>query len=93
MTVQNELFKIEWSEFHYHLFSYLMSAECPRELAEGLDLQLFPCSPEPNKEKMDACVQACIDSEDSVDLQDKLTHLLAGWKLAEAFNVDDKENN
>jgi hypothetical protein len=88
MTVENELFKIEWSEFHYHLFSYLMSAECPRELAEGLDLQLFPHSPEPDKVKMDLCVQACMDSEDPLDLQEKLTTLLAGWKMSEAFGVE-----
>lgn len=78
----NETYTIKWSEFHYHFFAHLISADCPRELAEGLDLQIFKFSGKPDETRLDACVTACIESEDATDLNEKLTKLLIEWTHA-----------
>lgn len=76
---QNPPLVIPWSEFHYHLFSHLVDPECPRPLAQEVELYLFPNGPMPDKARMDQAVQATIESQDAVDLNERLTKLIGVW--------------
>ena len=89
-TLNVPLFTIEWSEYHYYLFSHLICNECPRELAEGLELGIFQFSPSPNTKRMDECIKACHLSSDEQDLNDRLTKILVKWTDEDSieYNLD-----
>jgi hypothetical protein len=67
---------LEWSEFHYHLFSHLISDDCPRALAQNIELACFPESWVPNTDFLAQCVEACVLSEDEQDLNQRLQQLI-----------------
>lgn len=73
---------IEWTEFHYHLFSHLISDECPRDLAQDIELMIFPNHFIPNHDFLEMCVKACIESDDPEDLNKALTSIHAVGRKA-----------
>lgn len=73
---------LEWSEFHYHLFSHLISEQCPRELAKDVELACFPQGPTPTNDFMKLAVEAVALSEGPEDANERLVQLVELAKKA-----------
>jgi len=80
--------KIEWSEFHYHLISHLISDECPRDLAKNIELGIFSGDEDdpdtywiPN-EFFEKCVEDLIKSKSEKHLNTLLSARVSQMKLA-----------
>lgn len=79
---------IEWSEFHYHFFSFLIDKETPRDLAMGVELQIFPRSFMPNVVLLETYLNAFIDTDDPTEALEKVREIYNANLLPnqEAFN-------
>ena len=74
---------VVWSELHYPLLSLLRSSVCPCERAHDVVLAILNCTWVPTNDFLKLCVEAMALSEDSEDVNERLSVLV---KMAQSAN-------